>query len=555
MSRSKPVLISWVAVRTDPYERENDGSFRQHKGNPVPGPTLTLLTDPDSPYRGEIRDAVFIRQSGGDGDEIDHARVYEQLCGALERACPTLRLHPEVWGGTDPTDLTALFTFTRDLLSKIRRKFPDRELVIHVSPGTPSMQTVWILLAEVGLVEGRVTLVRSFRSKERRGRPAVVPVTLNIDTLYRRFRATRPAAAGTQEQAVRWDPARFKSAGLRSLAREARRVAALRVPALIVGERGTGKTTLASWIRVTSPYRKPELDANWPAVACGQYTPETMRAELFGYVKGAFTGANNNHDGLLARADGDTLFLDEVGDISRDLQRLLIKAVEERCFLPLGATDLRRSEFRLLSATNIEMGTLRERVDADFFDRIATFVLRLPPLREITEDLDWLWDGALSEATTRAKVSESYALMPESVRLKIIAALRVHPLPGNLRDLFRVAWRFLAARADDLEPMPPGDAAEDALRALDDAFTSSPPPEAEQDPARAAAAAFARGAPLPDVLVRDAPFSSTRLIDALGAWMASSIREIAQRQRRPVSELIDRDERTLRTWLRKNFSG
>lgn len=554
MSRSKPVLVSWVAVNSDPYERERDGTPRQHHGKPVPGPTLTFLTDSASPYRGVIHDAVFIRQSGVVGDEIDHARVYKDLCDALKRVCPTLRLHPEVWDGTDPTDLTSLFTFARDLVAKIRRKFPARELVIHLSPGTPSMQTVWVLLAELGLVEGEVTLARSFRPKERRGRPAVVPVTLNIDTLYRRFRATRPATAGNAEQAVRWDPARFKSAGLRSLAREARRVAALRVPVLIVGERGTGKTTLASWIRVTSPYRKPELDASWPAVACGQYTAETMRAELFGYVKGAFTGANQNHDGLLARAHGDTLFLDEVGDISRDLQRLLIKAVEEERFFPLGATEGRKSEFRLLSATNVEMGALRERVDADFFDRIAPFVLRLPPLREISEDLDWLWDGAILEAAARAKVSESNARMPEGVRAKVISALRAHPLPGNLRDLFRVAWRFLAARSDDLEPLPPGDAAEDALRALDDARPSSLSHFETRDPARAAAAAFARGACLPDTLVRDAPFSSTGLVDALNAWMASSVREIAERQGRPVGELIDRDERTLRTWRRKNAS-
>ena len=79
-----------------------------------------------------------------------------------------------------------------------------------------------------------------------------------------------------------------------------------------------------------------------------------MRAELFGYRKGAFTGATSDREGLLAAADGDTLFLDEVGDVSPDLQRLLIKAIEEKEYLPLGDNQPRKSDFRLLTATNVE---------------------------------------------------------------------------------------------------------------------------------------------------------------------------------------------------------
>src|SRR5690606_8652085 len=110
------------------------------------------------------------------------------------------------------------------------------------------------------------------------------------------------------------DPRQFRSTRLRALYDEARRAARLKVPVLLLGERGTGKTTLASWIRLRSPFRQEGLDRAWPAVPCGQYTSETMRAELFGYVQGAFTGAKKDHQGLLARANGDTLFLDEIGD-------------------------------------------------------------------------------------------------------------------------------------------------------------------------------------------------------------------------------------------------
>lgn len=129
------------------------------------------------------------------------------------------------------------------------------------------------------------------------------------------------------------------------------------MPVLIVGERGTGKTTLASWIRLHSPYRRQEQDTHWPAVACGQYSPETMRAELFGYRKAAFTGAVSDRNGLLDAAHRDTLFLDEIGDISRELQRLLIKALEEKRYFRLGDDQARQSNFRLIWPSGSEATT------------------------------------------------------------------------------------------------------------------------------------------------------------------------------------------------------
>lgn len=545
------VLVSWVGVKSDPWELDRTGSPLVREGRRVTGPTLTLLTDPASPYRECVTDAVFFRQNNRPDDRTDHEKVHRDLVEALSNEVPSIRLHNERWPGEDPTDMNALFPFVQGAMQRVRRRFPQRELLVHLSPGTPSMQTVWVLLAEVGILDAPFTLVRSYRSEERRGRPAVVPVTLNLDTFYRRFRASRPEVSPSVEQSVRWDPARFQSPALRQLAREARRAAALRVPVLILGERGTGKTTLASWIRMASPFRVPARDDRWPAVACGQYTPETMRAELFGYKKGAFTGATHDHEGLLARADGDTLFLDEIGDVSRDLQRLLIRAVEEGRFQPLGAPESVKSAFRLVTATNIGLDALRARLDPDFLDRINSFTLRVPALREVPEDLDWMWDAALTEAAARAGVPLGYATMSEVIRRELLDAFRRHPLPGNLRDLFRVAWRYLAARADDLEPLPPREAIVYALEVLDGPETAAESESPLQDPSRLAAAAFAKGTTLPASLVRDAPFSSKRLIDDLHAWLAESVRTHAERTEATISSLIDRDERTLRTWLRR----
>jgi hypothetical protein len=389
------VLISWIAVNNDPFERDRTGNaFRLVEGSPVPGPSLTLLFDADSPYAGSIADVVLFHSLPPDEHETRQSRAFQQTVEELHLRDPGLRIHSEPWDGDDPTDHVQLFDFLREKLPAIRRKFADRELILHVSPGTPSMQTVLVLMGETGFIDPPFVLVKSYRKEERNGRPAVVPVQLGIDSYYKAYRAARPSEVSSEDAAVVWDPARFKSSRMREIFDEARRFAQLNVPVLLLGERGTGKTTLAGWIRSHSPYRVPDRDGHWPAVACGQYNPETMRAELFGYKRGSFTGALKDHEGLLAVAHKDTLFLDEIGDVGRDLQRLLIKAVEEKRYMRLGDDRQLTSDFRLISATNLPDEKLRERLDPDFFDRISMLTLRMPPLaRDSGRDLMALGNG------------------------------------------------------------------------------------------------------------------------------------------------------------------
>ncbi len=296
------VLVSWIATNNDPFG-SRDGEW---------GPTLTLLFDPDSPCRGKVKDAVFFRRQPGAGQEDSlEAHALKATEREIRRKDHTIQVHDRVWHGDDPTEHKAIFDFMRRELPHVREAFAGRTLVIHTSPGTPSMQTIWVLMGETGYIEPPFVLVKSFRKEHRRGgRPPVLPVEVGVETFYKHYIVSRPERTTSEDQQVLWDPKEFRAARMKSLFQEARRFAHLAVPVLLLGERGTGKTTLAGWIRTHSPACKPELDRHWPAVPCGQYVPETMRAELFGYVKGAFTGATHDHDGLLALADGDTLFLD-----------------------------------------------------------------------------------------------------------------------------------------------------------------------------------------------------------------------------------------------------
>ena len=259
--------------------------------------------------------------------------------------------------------------------------------------------------------------------------------------------------------------------------------------------------------------------------------------------KGAFTGATQDRNGLIHAADGDTLFLDEVGDVSRDLQRLLIKAVEEKEYVPLGAIRPQRSDFRLLTATNINADELRDRLDPDFLDRISLLQLRLPPLREIREELPWLWQETYREAASRSGIVESVAQLNADCEARIVKALTGHPLPGNMRDLLKVAYRLLAALGDPHEPLAEPDAVHYALAGLEDRSTGASGVAAD------VARAFADGRGL------DAAFDGcgrpfpTKTVEAdLRSFMGAELRRIAKERGLSEDDVADTTGRTLRNW-------
>jgi DNA-binding NtrC family response regulator len=554
-----PVLLTWVAVNNDPYERDGQsGLARLVDGAPTPGPTLTLLCDEESPYAGRVNDVVLLHRAPLGGATQREQQALTELSEALRER--SIRAHSVPWDGDDPTDHRGVFEFLRDKLPELRRRFAGRELVLHISPGTPSMHTVWVLMAETGFVEPPFTVVKSYRRAERRGRPAVVPVELGIESFYKVYKASSPRQVASEDQRVVWDPARFQTDAMRRVYAEARRYAQLNVPVLIRGERGTGKTTLAGWIRSNSPFKREEQDIRWPSVACGQYSSETMRAELFGYKRGAFTGATADRDGLLAAANRDTLFLDEVGDISRDLQRLLIKAIEEKKYFALGDDKPRESDFRLLTATNIDELELQRRLDPDFRDRISLLTLELPPLRDVPGELPWLWEVVYAEAALRAGVTMRRATLGAAYHGRVVTQLQRHALPGNLRELFRVAYRILAARNDVDAPLPPAEAVDYGLDALRD------PHVGETDAApmsRALARAFSSGSPIDDLLQLDGRIVTAEVLADFRSFIADELRRVAAARRLPIEELCDVSERSIREWargrknpssIRKNFS-
>lgn len=541
MSESKSaVLLSWVAVNNDPYERERGtGDFRHVDGKLIPGPTLTLLCDPGSPYKDVIGDVVFFHRSAQ--DDARGARSLKETVAAIREQCPGIRVTDLAWRGEDPTDHQDIYRFLQRELPALRKRFNGRKLVIHLSPGTPAMHTLWVLMAETGMISPPVELVKSYRPDERTGRASVVPVKLGLDTFFKVYQRQGRKQPSETEGQVFWDPQKFRSPKLKAVFLEARRVARVNVPLLITGERGTGKTTLASWIRAHSDFRKAENDTSWPAVPCGQYSTETMRAELFGYKQGAFTGATSDKEGLLARAHGDTLFLDEIGDISVPLQRLLIKAVEEHSYSPLGSTEVLNSSFRLITATNRDFNSLQGKLDPDFLDRISMLRIEMPPLREMPEEIPWLWGQVVEEAARRAGRSVDRAAL-DKVSSTILQSLRRETLPGNMRDLFVVAYRMIAAMSDELEPVTSDEAVEYSMRGL----TRQVP--LCGDVTQGVMKCFVDRSPLAPWLEPTGKLETKRIFADVKRYLASEVRRYVSTRGLKAEDVCDVAERTLRQW-------
>ena len=197
-------------------------------------------------------------------------------------------------------------------------------------------------------------------------------------------------------------------------------------PVLILGESGTGKEMVARSIHFSGPFR----DKPFIPVDCGSLVPTLIETELFGYVKGAFTGAVQAKEGLLAIAEGGTVFLDEVGELPVDLQAKLLRAIQEKEIRPVGSTKRISINVRILAATNrdLEQGVAQGTFRRDLYFRLNVLSLRIPPLRERRQDIPLLV-GYFMERLTRSSGQER-TLSDEALK-----AMLAYDWPGNVREL------------------------------------------------------------------------------------------------------------------------
>lgn len=345
-------------------------------------------------------------------------RDYQAWLEKLE-SCPPVELRTVELAS--PIDYTGIFEQVCQVLEAKRLPCPDVSLTFHLSPGTPAMAAIWIILAKTRFPASLI------QTSLRQGLTAVhFPVELSsaflIDFMHQTSSGVDRFTGHTGIVG--------KCEALERQKQRAQRVAAFDVPVLVLGETGTGKELFAKSIHEQSARKgKPFV-----AVNCGAISVEMANSELFGHVKGAFTGAVESRDGHFREAAGGTLFLDEIGDLPLEAQVRLLRVLQEKEITPLGSSKVVKVDVRIIAATHrnlakdVQAGRFRE----DLHHRIAVGILNLPPLRARGADLELLIDHFLDKAHVECSLGhEVRRTLTDDARQMLLG----YTWPGNIREL------------------------------------------------------------------------------------------------------------------------
>ena len=238
-----------------------------------------------------------------------------------------------------------------------------------------------------------------------------------------------------------------ESAASRAVLRQAARVAQTAMAVLLTGETGTGKEVTARLIHDWSTRRTHRF----VPINCAAIPNDLMEAELFGYARGAFSGAVQSYDGQLMAASGGSVFLDEIDDTPLETQVKLLRVLEDHVVSRLGENQWRKVDFRIIAATNRDLEPLvaSGRFGADLYERLAIVRIHLAPLRERVEDLPALARHFLDRF---AREHERPAI--ESLRADTVRALTAYPWPGNIRELRNVMFETMVYKRAGRELLP-----------------------------------------------------------------------------------------------------
>ena len=349
-------------------------------------------------------------------------------------ACPVSIHHAEL---PSPTDFEHIYKVVVGIVDHLVGEASEQvRLTFHLSPGTPAMASIWVLL---GTTKYDAELVES--SREQGVKTVSLPFDISADyipdLLKKADSRLAQLSAGLPPEAPEFENIIHRCGAMKRVVAKARRVALRSVPVLIEGESGTGKELLARAIHMASPRK----DNEFVVVNCGAIPSELVESELFGHKKGAFTGATNDKKGLFEAADKGTIFLDEVGELPLAAQVKLLRTLQEGEVLVLGTTRPRKVDVRVIAATNrnladeIEAGKFR----ADLFYRLAVAVLQLPPLRSRDEDVGLLIDKLLDQVNAESEEDPGFEHKKISASAKNL--LKKYSWPGNIRELLNTIRR------------------------------------------------------------------------------------------------------------------
>ena len=312
------------------------------------------------------------------------------------------------------------------------------EVLKHAHKVSP--ESAVILITAVEDYEAAVEAVKAGGASDyiRKSPGMVDEIKLAIRRVLDRVTLSRQNYAFKRDAATRnsLDNIIGASSAMEKLKQTIRTVASTQSTVLIFGESGTGKELVARAVHTCSP-----RDAEpFVSINCGAFPETLLESELFGYVKGAFTGANQNKRGLFEVANGGTIFLDEIGEMNLTMQVKLLRVLQERCVRPVGGTDEIQIDVRVIAATNrdLERQVAENSFREDLYYRLNVIPVTVPPLRERREDIPLLVNHFVRKYATAAG-RDIQRVSPPS-----LATLAEYHWPGNVRQLENTIERAIA---------------------------------------------------------------------------------------------------------------
>jgi transcriptional regulatory protein RtcR len=341
-----------------------------------------------------------------------------------------VRQHEMEFG--DPWDFEEVY----ETLFKFSRQYPfdteSEDYLIHITTGTHVAQICLFLLTESRYMPGRLVQCSPERDRSSPGTIKIIDLDLSkYDRIASRFRQEQREAVSYLKGGID-----TRNTAFNHLIDRIEQVAiATREPLLLMGPTGAGKSLLAKRIYELKKNRRA-VEGAFVEVNCATVRGDAAMSALFGHVKGAFTGAQKDRPGLLRAADKGVLFLDEVGELGLDEQAMLLRALEEKTFLPLGSDDEAHSDFQLLAGTNrdlfaaVRQGSFRE----DLLARINLWTFSLPGLKNRSEDIEPNLDFELDRFAEKAGRRVTFSKEARATFL-VFALSPTANWSGNFRDL------------------------------------------------------------------------------------------------------------------------
>ena len=369
----------------------------------------TNLDAGDGPERwNRWRPTVSLCQHGElliDRLELLHQRrdadLVKQVCADLRGVSPETEARPHEIEIRDPWDFDEVFGALHDFARTYPFDQEREDYLVHITTGTHVAQICLFLLTESRHFPARLIQTsppKRLRSPEP-GTFKIIDLDLSkYDRIASRFAHEREEAASILKSGIETRNAAFN----RLIARIEQVASSSKAPILLTGPTGAGKSQLAQRIYELKRARR-QVEGRFVEVNCATLRGDAAMSALFGHVKGAFTGALQDRPGLLRAADSGILFLDEIGELGLDEQAMLLRAIEEKRFLPMGSDREAKSDFQLIAGSNrdlrsaVQNGGFRD----DLLARIDLWAFRLPGLRERREDIAPNLDYELEEHTRR----------------------------------------------------------------------------------------------------------------------------------------------------------